>query len=105
LTTLSDYVFHRKGQPVVDLRKSWASACKKASVPGKLFHDLRRTAVRNMIRAGVPQAVAMAISGHRTVSMFLRYDITSEEDKRQALRKTERHLASQPKKQQVVPIR
>ena len=85
--------------------RSWATACAKANVPGKLFHDLRRTAVGNMIRAGVPQAVAMAISGHRTVSMFLRYDIASEEDKRQALRKTEEHRASQPKSQKVFPIR
>jgi integrase len=61
-------------------------ACKKAGVKGKIFHDLRRSSVRNMIRPGVPQSVAMPISGHRTISMFLRYGITSEDDKRKALR-------------------
>lgn len=89
---ISEYVFHRKGQPITEFRKSWATACKSAGVPGKFFHDLRRTAVRNMIRAGVPQSVAMSISGHRTASMFLRYNITSDEDCRQALRSVQAHV-------------
>jgi hypothetical protein len=49
-----------------------------------------------MIRAGVSQSVAMSISGHRTTSMFLRYNITSDDDRRQALRRTEAHLAAIP---------
>ena len=85
---LSEFVFHISGRRIREFRKSWATACKEAKVPGRLFHDLRRTAVRNMVRAGVPQSVAMAISGHRTISMFLRYNITSDEDRREAMRKT-----------------
>src|ERR1035437_7893328 len=67
VTAISPHVFHAKAAPVGDFRKAWATACKKAKVPGRLFHDLRRTAVRNMIRAGVPQTVPMSISGHRTI--------------------------------------
>jgi integrase len=97
-TKLSEFVFHRAGEPIVDFRKQWNEAFKSGKVARRFFHDLRRTAVRNMIRAGVPQSVAMSISGHTTVSMFMRYNITSDADKVEALRKTAEHLAAQPKK-------
>jgi integrase len=97
-------VFHRRGVPVVDFKKPWTLACRQAGVPGKLFHDLRRTAVRNMSRAGVPQAVAMSLSGHRTISMFLRYNITSDDDQRDALRRMQAHLSVQPAQPTVVPL-
>ncbi len=104
VTRLSGFVFHRDGRPLVDFKKAWARACEAARVPGRLFHDLRRTAIRNMVRAGVPQSVVMAISGHRTVTVFLRYNITSGDDIRDAIRRTQAHLDSLPIRRSVLPL-
>jgi len=78
------YVFHRRGQPMRSMAKSWRTACKDAGVPGRLVHDLRRTAVRNLERAGVPRSVAMAMVGHKTESVYRRYAIVAEADLRAA---------------------
>ena len=93
-TTLSAFVFHRGGEPVREFRKAWATACETAGVGGTLFHDLRRSAVRNMDRAGVSQAVAMRISGHKTASIYRRYRIVDENDLREALERTQASLAA-----------
>ncbi|HEV2325019.1 MAG TPA: site-specific integrase, partial [Terracidiphilus sp.] len=70
-----DAVFHHGAVPIREFRFTWRKACMAAGVPDLKFHDLRRTAVRNMRRAGVPQVVRMRISGHRTDSMERRYNI------------------------------
>jgi integrase len=116
----AEYVFHRNGQPIGDFRKAWATAsvaaglgkmvcpecktegsssyCEECKTPtkysGKIFHDFRRTASRNMLAAGVPQAVAMKITGHRTDSMFRSYAIVNEDQKREALAKTQQYLVN-----------
>ncbi len=84
---LSSLVFHREGQPVLEFRKSWASACRKAGCPGTLVHDLRRSAARNLVRSGVTKDVCKMVGGWKTDSMFSRYNVTAEQDLREAMQK------------------
>lgn len=77
-----------------DFRKAWLDACEKSDLKGRLVHDLRRSAVRSLIRAGVQELVACRISGHRTRSVFDRYNITNEYDLVDAGRKLQKFYDS-----------
>jgi site-specific recombinase XerD len=96
-------IFHRtsKGkaaQPVKEIAKLWRNALEAAELPaGRLFHDLRRSAVRNLIRAGVDPSVAMRVSGHKTRSMLDRYNIIGADETAAALSQTDAYLSTQPR--------
>lgn len=93
----SPWVFTRKGKKISDYDIAWRSACARAKLTGNaaLLHDLRRTGVRNLVRAGVPEKVVMLISGHKTRSVFDRYNIVQGDDLRDAMKKLEKHLGGQ----------
>jgi integrase len=78
------HVFHRYGKPIKSLRRAWRTACKDAGRPGLLLHDLRRSAVRNLERAGISRSVAMKLTGHKTEAVYRRYAIVAESDLREA---------------------
>jgi len=105
------WVFHRAGKQILTWRKSWQSACRKAGVPGLIPHDFRRTAVRNLERAGVARSAAMKMVGHETESIYRRYAIVDEGMMREGARQLEalheadrQALASRPKTPRVIEI-
>lgn len=94
LWSWSEWVFSRQGSPIRSMYAAWRAACVRAGVEANaLLHDMRRTGVRNLVRAGVPERIAMKISGHKTRAIFDRYNIVSEEDLRDAARKLDQHLS------------
>ena len=133
------YVFHRNGSPIKGFRKAWRNACiqvglceflkdkngkpsvvrdkkgdeKLVKVPTRIFHDFRRTAIRDMVRSGVSERVAMVISGHKSRSVFERYNIVNDQDLREAARKKQAYHEKQnvmvgdmdPRRGEVIPFR
>jgi len=99
------WVFHRRGRQLVTFRRSWMRACVGAGLgtitpregrwplyEGLEFHDLRRSAVRNLRRSGVSENTAMKITGHKTADVFRRYDIVSSDDLKDTTRKLHTHF-------------
>lgn len=105
--TIVPWLFHKNGQPIGSFRKTWITACRKAGIPGRVPHDFRRTAVRNLERAGVPRSTAMKLTGHKTEAVYRRYAIVDEAmlkegvEKLAALHESERGMDIERK---VVPI-
>ena len=98
----SPLVFHRDGIPVRRWRTAWRTACQATGVPTRFLHDCRRTAARNLIRANVPERVAMLLTGHKSRAIFDRYNIIDEQELLDAGDQLVAYLAQQA---QPVPAR
>ena len=83
------------GSAIVDFRKAWRSACRAAGCPGRLFHDFRRTAVRNLERAGISRSAGMALTGHLTASIYSRYSIVDSAMLEEAVEKLASQMSDQ----------
>jgi len=104
------YVFHRNGRQIRDLYHAWRATAERAGRPGLMLHDFRRSTARNLVRAGVPERVAMSVTGHKTRAIFDRYNIVSETDLREASARVSAYVANaEPREnhesqRRVVPI-
>jgi integrase len=88
------FLIQHEGKQVFDFEKSWKTACKAAGIPEALYHDLRRTALTNMIEAGFSEKEAMTVSGHKTRDVFDRYHIVSSRRMRELGQKMAAHLST-----------
>lgn len=99
-----EHVFHRKGKPIKKFDKAFKAAAAKIGFPDLLPHDMRRSAVRNFRRSGLSEHEGMALSGHKTDSVYRRYDIISENDLTEAMNKVQSHLKKEAENRKVVSL-
>lgn len=99
------HVFHRNGRPIRDFYTAWRAAAERAGLGGLYLHDFRRSTARNLIRAGVPERVAMSVTGHKTRAIFDRYNIVSEGDLRETAAKVSAYVDTHSRKaRRVTPL-
>jgi len=98
------FVFHRHGEQIRSIRRAWNAACKRAGIPGAWIHDRRRTAVRNLERAGVSRSVAMKLTGHKTEAVYRRYAIADSAALAEGVEKLARLHAEEPHERTVLPL-
>jgi len=99
------WVFHRDGREIRHIDGAWRSACKRAGLTGWMFHDLRRSAVREMERAGVSRSVAMSFTGHKTEAVYRRYAIVDPKVQQEGMERLARHHAGEQEERTVIPMR
>jgi integrase len=102
--TIIPWLFHRSGRPIKSFRRAWVTACTAAGLSGRLPHDFRRTAVRNLERAGVPRSTAMKMVGHKTESIYRRYAIVDEAMLKEGAAKLHTLHAAQAPAAPVIPL-
>jgi integrase len=98
------YVFHRKGRPIKSFRKAFKAAAKAVALDGLWPHDMRRSAIRNFRKAGLSEGDGMKLSGHKTRSVYDRYNIIDDEDSREAMKRAQEYNKRQAKRK-VIPLK
>ncbi len=92
---LVEWVFHRRGRPVRDFTHVWARARRTAGLLNRTLHGFRRTAARDLVEGGMDYKSAMEVTGHKTMSVFQRYQIVDVRRTRVALETLDAHRAAQ----------
>jgi integrase len=98
------FVFHRRGRQIKSFRRAFKAAANRIGQAGLLPHDMRRSAIRNFRKAGLSETEGMMLSGHKTNSVYKRYDIIDEDDLRQSMSKVQRHLKREVSQRKVIPL-
>jgi integrase len=99
------FVFHRAGKPISSFRKAFKAAAKEVGREGLLPHDMRRSAIRNFRRAGLSESDGMKLSGHRTRSVYDRYNIIDDRDLTESMSRVQEHLKKEEQSRKVVPLK